>query len=123
MFSGKACPETGTAGAFFCYALPAPRNLAQDEIIDTEAERWSTAIGNVYWYFIDNKSEEISQEPRRIAHLIRSSQETPRENQMSKARLVELRKKVEKQIKNHYLRRMNAPAGVKPELRSWMEVN
>ena len=69
------------------------------------------------------KSEEITQEPRHIAHLIRSSQETPRENKMSKARLVELRKKVEKQIKNDYLRRMNAPAGVKPELRSWMEIN
>jgi superfamily II DNA/RNA helicase len=123
MFSGKACPEMGTVGAFFCYALPAPRTLSDGEIIDTEAERWSTANGNVEWYFIDDESEEISQEPRRIARLIRSSQETPRENKMSKARLVELRKKIEKQIKNDYLRRMNAPAGVKPELRSWMEIN
>ena len=81
MFSGKACPEAGTAGAFFCYALPAPRNLAQDELIDTEAERWSTAIGNVEWYFIDDKSEEITQEPRRIAHLIRSSRRNPKRKQ------------------------------------------
>lgn len=123
MFSGRATTEAGVKGVFFCYALPAPRQLQSDEIIDIEAERWSAVTGTVEWYFIDAKSEEISQEPRQIAKLIRATEETPRQLNMTPDRLVELRKKVERAIKNNYLKRMSAPAGVKPELRTWMEIN
>ena len=35
----------------------------------------------------------------------------------------EIRAKVEKQIKNDYLKRVQAPIGVKPVLRAWMELN
>jgi hypothetical protein len=37
--------------------------------------------------------------------------------------LVEIRQKVEKYIKNGYLRRIQAPVGVKPVLKAWMEVS
>ena len=37
--------------------------------------------------------------------------------------LVEIRAKVEKHIKNSYLKRVDAPVGVKPALRCWMELN
>jgi hypothetical protein len=36
---------------------------------------------------------------------------------------VEIRAKVEKHIKNTYLKRVDAPAGVSPSLRCWMELN
>ncbi len=123
MFSGRTTPEAGVSGVFFCYALPTPRELQDGEVIDSEAERWSSSAGNVEWYFIDEKTEKILQEPHRIASLIRSSENTSRETVLSKSRLVELRKKVEREIKNDYLRRMSAPAGVKPELKAWMEVS
>ena len=35
----------------------------------------------------------------------------------------EFRKKIEKHIKNTYLRELQAPAGVKPTLKAWMELN
>ena len=35
----------------------------------------------------------------------------------------EIRGKIEKHIKNGYLKRVDAPVGVKPALRCWMELN
>jgi hypothetical protein len=37
--------------------------------------------------------------------------------------LLDVRKDVEKYIKNSYLKRVDAPVGVKPKLRCWMELN
>jgi hypothetical protein len=37
--------------------------------------------------------------------------------------LSEIRKKIEKHIKNTYLRRVQAPQGVKPTLKAWMELS
>ena len=34
-----------------------------------------------------------------------------------------MRGKVEKHIKNTYLKRVDAPVGVKPALKCWMELN
>ena len=48
---------------------------------------------------------------------------TPRKCTMLKPTLVELRAKLEKHIKNTYLKRIDAPVGVKPALRCWMELN
>ena len=37
--------------------------------------------------------------------------------------LREVRLKVEKHIKNTYLKKVQAPLGVEPVLRAWMEIN
>jgi hypothetical protein len=37
--------------------------------------------------------------------------------------LTEIRRNVEKRIKNSYLRRIQAPQGVKPALKAWMEIS
>ncbi len=37
--------------------------------------------------------------------------------------LVDIRAKIENHIKNTYLKRVGSPAGVKPALRCWMELN
>ena len=125
LFSGKASPEKGAKGVFFCYALPAPRILTPDEEedIESEAERWSIEAGTAQWYFVDLDSGEISHDPQRIARLIRSTPETTRRCQADQAQLSEVRQKIEKEIKNTYFRNMQAPAGVKPVLKAWMEVN
>lgn len=123
LFSARNTPEAGVTGVFFCYALPAIRSLYEGEEIDSEAERWSTELGGVEWYFVKLDDEEVIREPRRIASLIRSDETVKRATSVPKTKLVELRKKVEREIKNDYLRRMGAPAGVKPELRAWMEIS
>ena len=123
MFSGKNTPESGVSGVFFCYSLPAPRQVTDNEVIDSIAERWSVDSGRVEWYFGHLDTGKITSDPRRIAELIRSTPETPRYTVTAKTTLIDLRKKVEREIKNDYLRRMNAPAGVKPELRAWMEIS
>ena len=57
------------------------------------------------------------------AEVIRSTVETPRRLVMEPASLRELRLKVEKHIKNTYLKQVQAPVGVRPVLKCWMELN
>jgi hypothetical protein len=42
---------------------------------------------------------------------------------MPQETLTDIRKSVEKHIKNSYLRRVQAPQGVKPTLKAWMEIS
>jgi hypothetical protein len=63
------------------------------------------------------------EEPGEIVASIRSKPETPRTCTTVEKTLVELRATVEKHIKNTYLKRVDAPIGVKPVLRCWMELN
>jgi hypothetical protein len=42
---------------------------------------------------------------------------------MAAETLTDIRKKVEKHIKNTYLRRVQAPQHVKPTLKAWMEIS
>ena len=54
---------------------------------------------------------------------IRSTPDTPRRCVIEQATLSGIRAKVEKHIKNTFLKRMQAPVGVKPILKAWMELN
>ncbi|KKN15719.1 hypothetical protein LCGC14_0983090, partial [marine sediment metagenome] len=54
---------------------------------------------------------------------IRSAPDTPRVCRMEQEDLVGIRKKLDAHIKKDYLRKVQAPAGVKPVLRAWMELN
>ena len=124
LFSARKTPEAGVTGVFFCYALPAIRPLDVGEEIDSETERWSTEQGSVEWYFIKLDDEEVIREPRRIASLIRSDETVKRATSVPKTKLVELRKKVEREIKNDYLRRMGAPpASNRSSAHGWKSVN
>ena len=57
------------------------------------------------------------------ADLIRSVPETPRICAIDPATLKQAREKLEKHIKNTYLKKVQAPLGVAPVLRAWMELN
>jgi superfamily II DNA or RNA helicase len=122
VFSGKAHPSPGSRGVFFCYALPAPGAGVEGDA-STDADAWSAEKGFTQWYLYDLATERVEEEPSTIIGIIRSEPETPRQHIIEEEMLSEIRKKIEKHIKNTYLRRVQAPQGVKPALKAWMELS
>ena len=114
IFSGRKRPAKGMCGVFFCYALPA---------LDKEKNEFTEEAGTTRWYFYDLDRETILEEPGEIVASIRSKPETPRRCTTEEKTLLDIRKRIEKHIKNSYLKRVDAPVGVKPRLRCWMELN
>ena len=115
-FSGRKRVAKGTRGVFFCYALPALDKQKDPPEFTEEA-------GTTRWYLYDIDRNAVLEEPGEIVASIRSKPETPRRCTTEEKTLVELRGKIEKHIKNSYLKRVDAPVGVKPALRCWMELN
>ena len=113
-FSGRKRLSKGAQGVFFCYALPA---------LDKEAGEFTEEAGTTRWYLYDLDRDAILKEPGEIVGSIRSEPETTRKCTTEEKTLVEIRAKVEKHVKNTYLKRVDAPVGVKPKLRCWMELN
>lgn len=119
VFSGKRHPTPGTRAVFFCYVLPAAdREAAQHGEIP-----WTEAAGLTGWYLYDLATKNITKDAAEIAAFIRSEPDTPRACSIEQAKLAEVRKEVEKHIKNTYLKSMQAPVGVRPILKAWMELN
>lgn len=114
VFSGRERVSKGARGVFFCYALPA---------LDVQEGEFTEAAGRTGWYFCDLERDEILTEPAAIVGSIRSAPDTPRECRHDERALVAFRTKVEKHITNTYLKRIQAPVGVKPVLKCWMELN
>ncbi|MBR1255192.1 hypothetical protein JQ634_15965 [Bradyrhizobium sp. AUGA SZCCT0240] len=114
IFSGRQRPAKGTTGVFFCYGLPA---------LDKETGEFTHEAGTTRWYLYDFGRNTILEEPGEIVASIRSEADTPRQCKTDEKTLVDLRGKLEKHIKNTYLKRVDAPVGVKPALRCWMELN
>jgi hypothetical protein len=113
-FSGRERPTKGVRGVFFCYALPA---------LDKEAGEFTEDAGTTRWYLYDLDRDAILEEPGEIVASIRSKPDTPRRCTTDEKTLIEIRGKIEKHIKNSYLKRVDAPVGVKPSLKCWMELN
>jgi superfamily II DNA or RNA helicase len=124
IFSGKDHPTDGSHAIFFCYALPAKESVVRDGL-DQEAgiDEWSIENGLIQWYLYDLSSDEIFKDATDIIDLIRSKSETPRNCKIEQKTLSDIRNKIEKYIKNTYLRRVQAPIGVKAVLKAWMELN
>ena len=114
IFSGRKRPAKGTYGVFFCYGLPA---------LDKEKGEFTEEAGTTRWYLYDIDKEVILEEPSEIIESIRSKPNTPRKCVTEEQTLLDMRAKVLKHIKNSYLKRIDAPVGVKPSLKCWMELN
>jgi hypothetical protein len=99
---------------FLCYALPA---------LDKEKGEFSEEAGTARWYLYDLDRDTTLEEPAEIIGNIRSNPDTPRKCTSEQKTLIEIRAKVEKHISNTYLKRVDAPIGVKPVLKCWMELN
>jgi len=124
VFSGKHHPTPDARAVFFCYAMPARPLAAGSHGADTDgASAWSIDQGPVKWYLFDLAAEKIIEEPSEFVDLIRSTPETPRHCTIVQKTLSEIRAQVQKHIKNTYLKKVQAPVGVKPVLKAWMELN
>jgi hypothetical protein len=113
-FSGRKRPANGVRGLFFCYALPA---------LDKERNEFTHEAGTTRWYLYDIGRDAILEEPADIVTSIRSVAATPRHCNTEEKTLIEIRDRIEKHIKNTYLKRVDAPVGVRPSLKCWMELN
>jgi len=120
VFSGKRHVTPGTRAVFLCYALPAADRAAQ---LETGVETWTEAAGLTGWYLFVIATDKIVEDPTEIVGVIRSTPTTPRHCEIEQRKLVDVRKEVEKHIKNTYLKRVQAPIGVNPILKAWMELS
>ncbi|HEX7344254.1 MAG TPA: helicase-related protein, partial [bacterium] len=116
-------------GVFFCYqipfsaeAAPSNNNIAPDSGQDQVAP----PAAAVRWYFYETETGKILEEPddlKPIWTAARCASGTERRCVMPHEQLTEIRKQIEKHIKNTYLKRVQAPIGIKPILKAWMELN
>jgi len=113
-FSGRKRPAKGTRGVFFCYALPA---------LDKESNEFTEAAGTTRWYLYDMEKNTILEEPGEIIESLRCKPNTLRRCVMEERTLSDIRGSVLKHIKDTYLKRVDAPVGVKPALKCWMEID
>ena len=118
VFSGKDHPSPDARAVFFCYNLPAAPTM----IDNPEASFWSEEAGKTGWYLYDLDSERIMDEPSEIVQAIRCTPETPRKCVLPRETLSDIRLKIEKHIKNSYLKSVQAPPTVKATLKAWMEL-
>lgn len=114
IFSGKEHISKDARAVFFCYLLPAR---------DVETKEWTEEAGFSKWYMYDIESDKIIEEPTQIIKYIRCKPGTVRKQILSKTLLKEIRGKLDKHVKNTYLRAVQAPIGVKAALKAWMELS
>ena len=117
LFSGKEHVRPGTRAVFFCYWLP-----AEDKAVPLE-QAWEGEAGRTGWYLYDISSAQTIEDAPKIADIIRSAPTTSRRVTVDPPTLREVRLKIEKHIKESYLKQVQAPIGVKPILKCWMELN
>lgn len=123
IFSGKEHPGSDVKAVFFCYALSATQAFSRWEGELFETAQWTEQAGYTAWYLYDLATENILTEPGEIVQAIRSTPDTPRRCKIEQQTLSEIREKIEKHIKNTYLKKVQAPVGIKPILKAWMEIN
>jgi superfamily II DNA or RNA helicase len=119
VFSGKRHPQAGARAVFFCFALPAADPGAAGGNGEVP---WTEEAGRAAWVLYDLATGQILEEPAKIVELIRCQPDTPRHCSVAKETLAEVRARVERHIKNTYLKSVQAPVGVQPALKAWMEL-
>ncbi len=121
LFSGKESPKADSKGVFLCYRIPRPDTTT---IATASGEpRWSEAAGITVWLCYDLQGKSFHTDPAKIANLVRSDPEIARNTSVSQVTLSEIRKKADKQLTLDYLKPLQAPIGIAPVLKCWMELN
>jgi hypothetical protein len=100
--------------------IPRPDHSAPRE---NGALPWTEEAGEARWLLYDLAREAIIEEPTEIIEAIRCRPDTPRQCRIEQPTLAEIRAKLDKHIKNTRLKQLQAPVGVKPLLKAWMELN
>jgi hypothetical protein len=122
LFSGKEHPSKGTRAVFLCFVMPAPPPPLETPS-ETQEQAWTTDGGDAKWYLFDLETQKIIEDPTQIVGFIRCTPETPRKHDVPEKTLSEIRANLEKHIKDTFLKQVQAPVGVKPKLRAWMELS
>ncbi|RJP35098.1 MAG: helicase [Phycisphaerales bacterium] len=122
VFSGKEHPTPGTRAVFFCVALPG-RPIADPTPAEAAEGLWSIERGPVQWYLYQIADDQIVEDPAQIVDAIRCTPDTPRHCTLEPRTLADIRARVETHVKNTYLKRVQAPVGVKPVIKCWMELS
>ena len=122
VFSGKEHPSPDARAVFFCYARPG-RPTHMKDLTTGDLSLWTEEAGDTKWYLFDLATGKIAGDPSDIVDLIRSKPDTPRHCAIEQATLSQIRATIEKHIKNTYLKQVQAPIGVKPVLKAWMELS
>lgn len=120
VFSGKEASRSYKPAVFFCYARPAHD---KDESERSGTDIWSAEAGDIQWYLYDVGSGQIREDAFGIVDMIRAKPKTPLKTKIEQKELSDIRVLVEKHIGKTYLRKVQAPVGVKPVLKAWMEIN
>jgi len=119
VFTVKEHPSPGARAVFLCYRIPRPdRSVTAGGDIP-----WTEAAGETRWCLYDLATETIAGDPPAIADLIRSVPETPRRCVVEQATLADIRRKADRHITQTVLKSLQAPVGVKPVLKAWMELS
>lgn len=121
VFSGKAHVQAGTQAVFFCFGLPGKDNTITNP--ESDADAWTLQAGRTAWLLWDLQTGKVMEDAAVIDVAIHCDPETPRQCQIAQPTLAEVRAKIEKHLKNGYLRQVQAPIGVAPTLIAWMELN
>ena len=109
MYSGKTASVK--KGYFFCYELP------------TKSADGAWAEEGLYrWYAVDSESKSISEDVHEIWKAIKCEKDEIRVFNESEEQFNEFRKIVESHIKKNYMRAVQAPAGKKIKLVTWMQM-
>lgn len=94
--------RVGNPGVFCCYEMP---------------------NGEIKWYFYDADIEDVIDDIKAVWPEVRCDIETARWTEDGPGALVEARKKIERYIRNKYLKHIQTSMGEKPKLIAWMEVS
>jgi len=114
VFSSKKNEIDDRKLIFFCYNLPAK---------DLESQVWNEEAGFTKWYLYDVNSKKIEEDPIEILKYVKCDKNTKIKEELDKEVLIEIRKTLDKHIKNTYLKTVQAPIGVRAKLKAWMEIN
>lgn len=121
VFTGKASPSKDTKAVFFCYRIPRP----DPEMLDPKTGEaiWTENAGDTLWLLYDIEGKLITPDSARISMLMRSEPDTKRSCKFDQAALTKLREQVEKDLNKSHLRPLQAPVGIAPILKCWIELN
>ncbi len=120
VFSGKKNPSKDAKAVFFCYRIPRPEITVKAE---KDTIEWTEDAGETRWYLYALQTERIAEDPGEIISIIRSKPETPRVCTVEQKTLEEIKTKINIHIIQTYLRQLQAPQGIKPILKCWMELS
>jgi hypothetical protein len=120
IFSGKSSEADIAKGVFFCVALP---GVAPSAPLDAGPEDWKPEFGKASWFYVHHESGTVADGLVAIADAIRSTPETPRHIVTPRDALAKARDAVLKHLRQGYLKQMQAPPGVEPVIKAWMEIN